>query len=183
MFREGLPTERLEGSVRSRPLDNSGHPTRRWLTQRRKWPKGALDLPLYSVLETILHEEIHLWQQRFGEHPVKGNYHNQEFLDRCESLGLHCDRDGCHTRPADGLFEQLLKEYGITKPEAQPVSEGVNWWITLGTPKKGRSTLTKWQCPECSLNVRIGVKRVDIRLDCVDCHEKTGHEVLLVRQT
>lgn len=118
-----------------------------------------LDRPLYSVLETVLHEQVHLWQQRFGEHPVKRNYHNQEFVQKCESLGLHpFPILGFHWQPADGAFEQLLKEHLILKPQGElvfPVSEGQkrNWWQE--DREKGRSTLVLYQCP-CGQRVRVG---------------------------
>ncbi|MBC7255765.1 MAG: SprT-like domain-containing protein [Chloroflexi bacterium] len=126
-----------------------------------------LDRPLYAILETVLHEQIHLWQQRFGEHPVKRNYHNKEFCQKAESLGLHPEPGtGCHLRPADGPFEALLREYGIFKPPEEalaPEEEKFNWWELLrdldygnGRERRGRSTLSKWSCG-CQ-NVRVGTR-------------------------
>jgi|SRR3990167_230067 len=47
---------------------------------------------------------------------------------------------GCHIKVADGVFEQLMKELGIEPPEDVPTE------------------LTKWQCPGCGLNARMGIK-------------------------
>jgi len=123
-----------------------------------------LDRPLYAVLETVLHEQIHLWQQRRGEHPVDRNYHNQEFVERAEELGLHVRPvTGVHTRLADGQFERLLREYGIPKPEEETVfpvegrEEKRNWWEDPGRERRGRSTLEKWSCA-CGQNARIGTR-------------------------
>ena len=44
---------------------------------------------MWAVLETLLHEQIHLWQQNFGEHSVERNYHNKEFVNKCKQLGLY----------------------------------------------------------------------------------------------
>ncbi|MBC7076709.1 MAG: hypothetical protein H5T92_00110 [Synergistales bacterium] len=135
-----------------------------------------LNRPLYSILETVLHEQIHLWQQRFGEHPVTRNYHNKEFCQKAEALGLHPEPGtGCHLRPADGPFEALLREYGIYKPPEEllvPKVEKVNWWelfkdLADGGERKGRSTLTKWSCG-CQ-NVRVGTKEFYAR--CTRCGE------------
>lgn len=40
-----------------------------------------------EVLSTLLHEQIHLWQQHFGK-PGRGRYHNAEWADKMEELGL-----------------------------------------------------------------------------------------------
>jgi hypothetical protein len=129
-----------------------------------------LDRPLYSVLETVLHEEIHLYQQRFGEHPVKRNYHNEEFVAKCESLGLHpLPIIGAHYMPADGPFEQLLKEYGILKPHFDPVQEGEkrNYWQPP-EKKKGRSTLALWEC-ECDPPQKARVGKDNFFATCDVC--------------
>lgn len=136
-----------------------------------------LDRPLYSILEVVLHEQLHLWQQRRGEHPVNRNYHNKEFVEKAESLGLHpFPVIGCHWKPADGAFEALLKEYGVTRPVEEievTREEKKNWWEDNGQ---------KMVLPRVWLNVRVGVRR-DIRLLCGDCEDKTGKEVLFVRDT
>ena len=131
--------------------------------------------PLYSVLETVLHEQIHLWQQRRGEHPVERNYHNQEFVEKAEQLGLHPQPViGAHTRPADGQFERLLREYGITRPNEEMIfpvqgkEKKRNWWQDPGKERKGRSTLEKWSCA-CGQNARIGAKAY--LAVCILCRE------------
>lgn len=125
-----------------------------------KWEYGE-----WGLLETLLHEQCHLWQQNFGRQPVVPGraYHNKEFVDKCESLGLHSRLgSGVHFKPSDGVFESLMKEYGIAKPEQVETEDGsrLNWWDLLkdllGEPKKeGRSTLSKWSCP-CGQNIRVG---------------------------
>lgn len=40
-----------------------------------------------KVLSTLVHEMVHLWQQHFG-HPGRGRYHNTEWADRMEDVGL-----------------------------------------------------------------------------------------------
>jgi hypothetical protein len=143
----------------------------------------------WAQLETLLHEQIHLWQQNFGEQPVKPGRvsHNKEFTDKCESLGLHpMPNVGCHTAVADGVFAQLMEELGIPRPEDVPRME---WTKAGGKPikrdwfrpekEKGRSTLHKWECPECGLAVRIGIKD-DPRLVHDVCSEKKGEKVFLI---
>ncbi len=117
-----------------------------------------LGRPLWNVLETLLHEQVHLWQQNFGEHPIKRNYHNEEFVLKCEQFGLHpVPGIGCHYKPADGPFAQLMVEHGIEKPEWEEETIGPedkrNWWEK--EKKEGRSTLSKWECP-CGCKIRVG---------------------------
>ena len=126
-----------------------------------------LDRPMWAILETMLHEQIHLWQQNFGEHPVQRNYHNEEFVGRCEQLGLHpMIGIGAHWKPADGVFAQLMEEYGIGRPaEVVAPQEGrKNWW-DIGKSEKGRSTLAKWSCG-CQ-NVRVGTS--EFHAQCTIC--------------
>ena len=112
----------------------------------------------WAQLETLLHEMIHLWQQRTGKNPVKPgrSHHNKEFVAKCESLGLHPMPDvGCHIAVADGVFAQLMKEFGIERPADVPREKEtrIDWFKP--EKEKGRSTLTKWECG-CGQKVRVG---------------------------
>jgi hypothetical protein len=40
-----------------------------------------------EILSTLVHEMIHLWQFQFGK-PGRGRYHNHEWADKMEELGL-----------------------------------------------------------------------------------------------
>jgi hypothetical protein len=127
---------------------------------------------LWGELETLLHEQVHLWQQNFGEHPIKPGriYHNTEFVTKCETLGLHPKAGkGYHTQPADGKFAELMQEFGIVRAAEVAVE------VT-----KGRSTLHKWECPECGLILRVGVMD-DIQVSCVSCTELLDQMILFTK--
>jgi hypothetical protein len=139
----------------------------------------------WAQLETLLHEQVHLWQQNFGKHPVKPERvtHNKEFIDKCESLGLHpLPVIGAHYAVADGVFAKLMGELGIPRPDDVPRMEGKakrrDWFRP--SPEKGRSTLHKWICPDCGLSVRIGINS-DPRLIHDVCSEIKGEKVFLVK--
>lgn len=122
---------------------------------KRVWRHGQ-----WAKYETLLHEQVHLWQQNFGEHPYKGgrNTHNKEFVTKCKSLGLHpAPIVGYHMAPADGAFAELMAELGIPRPIAAPRAEKpkVDWFRP--EPEKGRSTLVKYTCG-CGENIRVGSK-------------------------
>ncbi len=131
-----------------------------------------LERPLWETLETLMHEYLHLWQQNYGQHPVERNYHNQEFVARCEAIGLHPAIGlGVHLRPADGLFAEFLKAYGIpeppplAEPKLSPKGRPLDWWANPEGRERGRSTLSKWTCG-CQ-NVRVGTR--DFQACCLKC--------------
>ena len=122
----------------------------------------------WAELETLTHELVHEWQQTVGEDPIRLGkvYHNREFVDKCESIGLHPKLgEGYHLQLADGAFEVYMNEMGIPKPLGQeeiPPELDVDWFKWLekfsGKDRKGKSTLSKWVCPSCDLKVRVGIK-------------------------
>ena len=128
-------------------------------TKKLEWEFGR-----WAQMETLLHEQVHLWQQNFGEQSVELGkiYHNKEFVAKCASLGLHIKPgEGWHLKLADGPFEQLMNELGIEKPKERPKGDlDKDWFKWLldfkGKKRKGRSTLSKWSCG-CQ-NARIGTK-------------------------
>jgi hypothetical protein len=127
---------------------------------------------LWETLETLMHEYVHLWQQNFGEHPVQRNYHNVEFVQRCEALGLHpAVGSGAHLKPADGVFAEFLKGHSIAEPEPirgvklNPKGKPLDWWANPRERRRGRSTLVKWSCG-CQ-NVRVGTK--EFHAQCLKC--------------
>ena len=121
----------------------------------------------YGQLETLLHEMIHLWQQNFGQHPIKlGKVtHNAEFVRKCEYFGLHPRLgSGAHAHIADGLFEECMRRHGISKPDTSQLPDGnledwFKWFLKFleGGERKGRSTLALYECP-CGQKVRVGKK-------------------------
>lgn len=92
--------------------------------------------PLEEIMQTLVHEMAHLWQAHFGK-PGRRGYHNKEWGDKMESIGLMPSSTG---KPggkktgecmADyiipgGLFEQkcaelLTKDFRITWMDRFPV--------------------------------------------------------------
>jgi len=143
----------------------------------------------WAQLETLLHEQVHLWQQNFGKNPYRQgrSQHNAEFVEKCESLGLHPKPgQGYHIRLADGPFSLLMKELGIDPPilpktEEEPNIDWYKWFLDIqGKRRKGRSSLHKWTCPVCGLNARMGIKD-DPLIRHEPCEKKTGHEVFFVQ--
>jgi hypothetical protein len=143
----------------------------------------------WAQLETLLHEQVHLWQQNFGVDPFRQgrSQHNSEFVEKCKSLGLHPKPGkGYHTQIADGPFAVLMNELGIEPPELpksdeEPNMDWYKWFLDIqGKRRKGRSSLHKWTCPECGLNARMGIKDNPL-IRHHPCEMKTGHAVFFVQ--
>jgi hypothetical protein len=92
--------------------------------------------------------------------------HNKEFREIMQELGIYCNDQGAHFKVADpdSPFGILMKEWGIVPPEdvaKAPADIDEDWFKWLikfwGQERKGRSTLKKWCCETCGLNVRIGI--------------------------
>lgn len=113
----------------------------------------------WRVLGTLLHEQLHLWQQVHGK-PGRRNYHNVQYQKKAEALGLLIDRYGHTDYAPNSRFMNLLQSHGVNVPSIQqPMTEprGV-----------GQSKLKKWSCG-CT-NVRVAV--ADFRAVCLKCNER-----------
>jgi hypothetical protein len=83
-------------------------------------PEYFATRPVEDVLSTLVHEQVHQWQRRFGTSPRRG-YHDQEFAAKMESIGLMPSDTGTpggkttgekmsHYSMADGPFIHACKE-------------------------------------------------------------------------
>jgi hypothetical protein len=140
----------------------------------------------WAICETQCHEMLHAWQQHGrGKEPYKGgiNAHNEEFVMKAKELGLNVTPViGCHFAVADegSPFAILMKKLGLPRPADVPKEESKMDWFKFGKEIRGKSSLSKWTCPECKLNVRLGIKgNPEIIHD--PCSEKKGEKVFFVR--
>jgi len=65
--------------------------------------------PIIEVLQTLVHEMAHLWQHHFGK-PGRGRYHNKEWADKMESIGLMPSSTG---RPGGAKTGDCMADYAI----------------------------------------------------------------------
>ena len=130
----------------------------------KQWRYGE-----WAKMETLVHELGHHWQQIRGEDPFTPKSrvtHNKEFTDKMESIGIFCDSGGAHFAPVgeDSPAGLLFESWGLGPPEDVPAGEPLEFdWFKWFADKKGRarpstSTLRKYVCPECGINVRWGRK-------------------------
>jgi hypothetical protein len=133
----------------------------------------------WAQAESLLHEMLHLKQQKYGREPYKGgrSTHNKEFCAMAKQLGLNVMPNvGCHTAPADegSPFAILMHEMGIPRPTGVPTSEDTRGrrldWFEIGKKTRGRSSLTLWTC-DCDPPQRARVGKDIFLAVCPVCRQ------------
>jgi predicted SprT family Zn-dependent metalloprotease len=66
-------------------------------------------VPLVETMQTLAHEMAHLWQAHFGT-PGRGRYHNGEWADKMEDIGLMPSSTG---RPGGKRTGDCMADYAI----------------------------------------------------------------------
>lgn len=66
--------------------------------------------PLREVFQTIVHEQCHLWQYEHGK-PGRRGYHNKEWADKMESIGLMPSSTG---QPGGKRTGEKMSDYCIS---------------------------------------------------------------------
>jgi predicted SprT family Zn-dependent metalloprotease len=132
----------------------------------------VLTRPLVETMSTLVHEMVHQWQQEHG-HPSRRGYHNAEWADMMQALGLMPSDTGdpsgrrtgqrcSHYIVEGGLFLQAF--------EAMPEEYLIPWRSGVTpTDRAKRNNKTKYQCPSCSVNVW---GKPSLNVVCGDCNEK-----------
>lgn len=115
--------------------------------------------PWWKTLGTLLHEQVHAWQEVHGT-PSKGNHHNAQFRGKAQEFGLVVDKRGVTSYAAHSQFKELLISLGV-----DTANEGED---APSATAKGVSKLKKWSC--LCTNVRVAV--ADFQAKCLKC----GHE-------
>jgi len=78
-----------------------------------------------EALQTLGHEMVHLWQQHFGK-PGRGRYHNKEWADKMQSIGLmpsHTGEPGGR-RTGDQVADYIIKGGGFESTVTTLVKKG-----------------------------------------------------------
>lgn len=125
--------------------------------------------PVAEVLSTLVHEQVHQWQERFGK-PGRRRYHNKEWATKMETVGLVPSDTGkeggkktgermTHFIRVGGPFDQAVGKLvagGFLIPWADHIPEGeAEGGTEPGEPgkRKNRSNRHKFSCPTCAANV------------------------------
>ncbi len=76
-------------------------------------PAYFLAVPLVSIMQTIAHEMAHLWQYQLGN-PGRRGYHNKEWAEKMESIGLMPSSTG---KPGGKKTGDKVSDYVIENGE------------------------------------------------------------------
>jgi predicted SprT family Zn-dependent metalloprotease len=66
-------------------------------------------VPLIEIMQTIAHEMSHVWQHHYGK-PGRGRYHNSEWANKLESVGLMPSHTG---KPGGKRTGDCMADYPI----------------------------------------------------------------------
>lgn len=109
----------------------------------------ALERGMLAVLETLLHEAVHVWQAHFGR-PSAGP-HNAGWHAEAARVGLRTSGPTGATAAADGFLRAL----DAFAPRVEEIPFRVR---EAGARKSGK--LAKWIC-DCGFGVRVAVPHFD----------------------
>ena len=119
-------------------------------------PSNFKNKDLKTILSTFVHEMCHLWQSYFGK-VGKNGYHNQEWAEKMQAIGLipsHTGKRGgnqtgykmSHFILKDGLYEKLFNEL-------ENLGGKMSWIESIGEQKKNYVKKMKYVCPECNIKL------------------------------
>lgn len=145
----------------------------------------VLDREIEEIIDTILHEMVHLYCRENGIQEVSrgGKYHNGKFKDLAEKCGLQCVKQGQYGWNTEGAGNEKLIAYALEKGWTEiriarggvmrfPISTGAgglqSGGVTVPGGKRPSST-RKLQCPKCGCSCRA---TKTIRIMCMDCNEQ-----------
>ena len=145
----------------------------------------VLDQKLEEIIDTLLHEMVHLYCRENGIQEVSrgGKYHNGKFKELAERCNLVCIKAGQYGWNTQGTGNDKLTEYAMEKGWNEikisrggktwvPISTGAGGTAASGAPVPGErrpSSTRKLQCPCCKNSVRA---TKTVRIMCMDCNEQ-----------
>jgi predicted SprT family Zn-dependent metalloprotease len=127
-------------------------------------PQHFKQCSIESVLSTLAHEMAHQWQAHGGT-PSRKAYHNREWAEKMESIGLMPSDTGkpggkktgqqmTHYIISGGLFERVcavLLSDGFKLAWGEIVTE-CDGGVGGKGGGKGKTTRVKFTCPACDVN-------------------------------
>lgn len=122
-----------------------------------------------ATAATLVHEMVHLWQQSCGK-PSRSGYHNKEWADKMEAVGLIPSSTGqpggrrvgqrmTHYVAEDGAFLRSFKALALALPWQ---SEGRR----VATTKYEKAKV-KYSCAQCGTNVW---GKPGLQIGCMECN-------------
>jgi hypothetical protein len=125
--------------------------------------------PVMNTMSTLVHEMVHQWQHDYGN-PPRRYYHNAEWANKMEIIGLMPSRtgepggkrtgQGCsHYILSDGLFCKVFKD--------MPDEYLIPWRSgSVHSDKAKNQNKVKYHCPSCFAAVW---GKPELNIVCGDC--------------
>lgn len=156
-------------------------------------------VPVIEVMQTIAHEMVHLWQHHFGVKAGRRRYHNKEWAEKMESIGLMPSDTG---KPGGKKVGERMSDYPINGGAFMQASDKlltqhfhISWFdrfpakhvtaqalelatddedgegadLAITEESQTKPTRAKYTCPTCSTNVW---GKPALKLVCGECN---GH--------
>lgn len=126
-----------------------------------------------QILQTLVHEMAHVWQQHCGRPPRKA-YHDREWATMMKEIGLHPSSTGQPGGKETGpkMSDYIIPNgpFQITCAELLDSGLRFNWQSPASAPdrKKKKASKTKYTCMDCGLNAWA---KPGASLICFDCME------------
>lgn len=121
-------------------------------------PDYFASIPLVEILQTLVHEMVHLWQEHFGK-PSRSCYHNWEWARKMEALGLMPSSTG---QPGGKKIGQSMNDYVIPggrfdKATRRLLSTGfaISWMDRFPISVRPLAALAPSSPPSGSMDVEI----------------------------
>jgi hypothetical protein len=126
-----------------------------------------------DVLSTLVHEMAHLWQHHFGKESRSG-YHNKQWADHMEALGLMPSSGGLPGgKRTGGRVSHYIIEGGKFATTTQALLASgfaLNWCAEAQPPRGGLSgRRVKYHCERCGLNLWAKTHPL-LFITCPVCH-------------
>lgn len=131
--------------------------------------QGRTDL---EILSTLVHEMVHLWQHYRGR-PSRSGYHNKEWADKMEEVGLVPSSTGAPGGERVGQKISHYIEFGRFSLAAKELIDSgfkLSWQSPHGQGGSAqKTTRAKFTCPCCQQNAWA---RPSAYLICGDCLQR-----------
>ena len=132
-------------------------------------PSGFKDKYLKTILSTFIHEMCHLWQSYFGK-PGKNGYHNQEWSEKMQAVGLMPSHTGERGGNQTGYkMSHFVLDNGLYKKsfeELEKLGGKMSWIESVGEQKKSYIKKMKYVCSKC--NIKLWGKP-NLNIICGNC--------------
>lgn len=139
----------------------------------------TLDRSDKEVLSTLVHEMVHLWQYHKGK-PSRSGYHNHEWADMMEDVGLHPTTDGTwQGKPTGQKCTHLIVDnhrFDVAATTFLTDRKVISWYgVTQGT-KETKKNKVAYTCG-CTPVIKVWAKPGITSLICSDCEQAFKEEV------